>query len=74
MQLCITRVGFNIDVFRDSLREFNRVQKNKGILYIGELPQFNEMENRNYGTSFFKYTILLKNRGIQILIKTELII
>ena len=64
-------VGFNIDVFRDSLREFNRVQKNKGILYIGELPQFNEMENRNYGTSFFKYTIwVLKNRGIQILIKT----
>jgi ubiquinone/menaquinone biosynthesis C-methylase UbiE len=58
-------VGFNDDLVKKSLYEFYRILTDDGILYVGEIPELNEMEGRDYGTSFYKYLIwVLKNRGI----------
>lgn len=58
-------VGFDYYSVKDSLYEFYRVLSRDGILYIGEIPELNEMEGRDYGYSFYKYLIwVLKNRNI----------
>ena len=58
-------VGFNDEQVKKSLQEFYRVLSNDGILYVGEIPELDEMQGRNYGTSFYKYLIwVIRNRGI----------
>ena len=58
-------MGFNDEQVKKSLYEFYRVLSDDGILYLGEMPEMNEMEGRDYGTSFCKYLKwVLKNRGI----------
>ena len=58
-------VGFNDEQVKKSLYEFYRVLSDDGILYLGEMPEMNEMEGIDYGTSFCKYLKwVLKNRGI----------
>lgn len=63
-------VGFDDDLVKNSLYEFYRVLSRDGILYIGEIPELNEMEGRDYGFFFYKYLIwILKNRTIFIFFK-----
>jgi ubiquinone/menaquinone biosynthesis C-methylase UbiE len=58
-------VGFDDDLVKNTLYEFYRVLNRGGILYIGEIPELNEMEGRDYGYSFYKYLIwVLRNRNI----------
>jgi len=58
-------VGFNMELVRKSISEFSRVQSKDSVLYIGEIPETNEMEGRNYGTSFLKYLVwVVNNRGL----------
>lgn len=58
-------IGFNKSIVEESLKEFYKKIKKGGILYVGEIPNKNEMEGRNYGISFFKYLIwATKNRGL----------
>ena len=58
-------IGFKKEIVENSIKEFYKKIKKGGILYIGEIPDKNEMEGRNYGTSFFKYIIwAIKNRGL----------
>jgi len=58
-------IGFDQNLVRNSLREFHRVLRKGAILYIGEIPELNEMDGRNYGTSFILYCLwVLKNRGV----------
>ena len=57
-------VGFDSESVDQSLKEFRRVLKHNGILYIGEIPELNEFSGRNYGTSIIKFLIYyLKCRG-----------
>jgi ubiquinone/menaquinone biosynthesis C-methylase UbiE len=59
-------VGFNSKLVDESLCEFKRVLKPEGFLYVGEIPELNELGDRNYGTSITKYLIWsLKNRGLR---------
>ena len=59
-------VGFSKELVKESIKEFQRVQAHGSILYIGEIPEINEMNDRNYGSSYFLYLRwLLKNRGIK---------
>jgi len=59
-------VGFNSKLVDESLREFKRVLKPEGMLYIGEIPEMNELGGRNYGTSIIKYLIWsIRNRGFR---------
>ena len=59
-------VGFDSSLVNKSLVEFKRVIKKKGYLYVGEIPETNELKNRNYGQSIFKYLIwTLVNKNFQ---------
>lgn len=49
----------------DALGEFNRITKKKGELYIGELPDVNEFQGKNYNESILLWLFwVLKNQGI----------
>mgnify|MGYP006184573593 CR=1 FL=1 len=57
-------VGFSKKLVRDSIKEFQRIQNCGSILYIGEIPEIDEMKDRSYGSSYFLYLLwILKNRG-----------
>ena len=59
-------VGFNEELVKKSIKEFQRIQDYGSILYIGEIPEINEMEDRNYGSSYFLYLLwVIKNRGMK---------
>jgi len=59
-------VGFNPELVDRSFLEFKRVLKTDGILYIGEIPETNELSGRNYGTSITKYMVwTIRNRGLK---------
>ena len=63
-------VGFDFNKIKNSLKEFYRVLSDKGVLYIGEIPEIDEMKDREYGTSFISYCLwVLKNRGTLAMIK-----
>jgi len=58
--------GFNAQTVANSLREFRRVLDPSGVLYIGELPNYDEFEDRLYGTSFSRYLLwVARRRGIR---------
>ena len=52
--------GQTLSDFKKALVEFNRVLKTGGKIYIGELPDVNEMNGKNYGNSLIKWLIYLK--------------
>ena len=57
--------GQNYNDFKKSLKEFNRVLKIGGTVYIGELPDVDEMKGKNYGNSLLQWLIYLKKeRGL----------
>jgi ubiquinone/menaquinone biosynthesis C-methylase UbiE len=48
----------------DALAEITRITKPQGVVFIGELPDKDEMAERPYGNSIFAWLFwLLKNRG-----------
>lgn len=58
--------GFSAQTMSDSLREFRRVLDPSGVLYIGELPNYDEFKDRHYGTSFSRYLLWVTgHRGIR---------
>jgi SAM-dependent methyltransferase len=57
--------GRSIDLARAALAEFNRTTKIGGVLFIGELPDSNELEAKNYGDSITGWLLyVLKNQGL----------
>lgn len=50
-------VGFELKSVKNSFQNFASYQKPGQILYIGEMPINNEMENRSYGLSFKEYML-----------------
>ena len=62
--------GQTLGDFKVALIEFNRVLKPGGKLFIGELPNVDEMKGKNYGNSLFKWLMYLKKeRGFKALLK-----
>ena len=62
--------GQTLSDFKNALVEFNRVLKTGGKIYIGELPDANEMNGKNYGNSLIKWLIYLKKeRGFRSFIR-----
>ena len=56
-------VGFRLENVENSFNNFSNYQKSGQILYIGEMPVNNEMEDRNYDLSFKKYILwCIKNK------------
>lgn len=48
-----------------SINEFYRISKKGGIIFIGEIPDMDELKGRNYGDSIFGWLFwVLRNRGI----------
>ena len=45
-----------------AIKEFNRVMKIGGKLYIGEMPEINELDGKNYGSSVISWLIYLIRR------------
>ena len=48
-------VGFDASAVEASIAHFSNNQKKNGLLYVGEIPQTDELASRNYGLSFKKY-------------------
>jgi ubiquinone/menaquinone biosynthesis C-methylase UbiE len=52
-----------------ALKEFNRIMKTGGTLFIGELPDTDENVGKNYGESILSWLFwVFKNQGVQSLI------
>lgn len=62
--------GQNEEDFKKSIKEIHRILKNKGKFYLGEMPDKNEIEKKNYNDSIIKWLIFsLKNNGFSIFIR-----
>jgi ubiquinone/menaquinone biosynthesis C-methylase UbiE len=54
----------------EALKEFRRIVKDNGYIFIGEMPDRNELENKEYGDSILKWLIwVLKKEGLGSLFK-----
>lgn len=50
---------------KSAIEEFNRVMKIGGQLYIGEMPEINELDGKNYGSSVIGWLIyLIRTKGM----------
>ena len=55
----------------NALSEFNRITKKKGKLYIGELPDVNEFQSKDYDQSILLWLYwVIKNQGISFFFKS----
>jgi ubiquinone/menaquinone biosynthesis C-methylase UbiE len=58
--------GQNIENVQLSLREFYRITKPGGKIFIGEMPETNELEGKDYGSSIISWLVwVLKNEGFK---------
>lgn len=49
-----------------ALKEFSRIIKYSGTLYVGEMPDCDELKNKNYGNSLIAWLLfLLKTDGLR---------
>jgi ubiquinone/menaquinone biosynthesis C-methylase UbiE len=56
----------NLTYVSESLKEFSRITKIDGTIFLGEVPDKDEMIDRNYGDSIILWLIwMLKNRGFK---------
>lgn len=56
-------VGFDANTVEASIAHFSNNQKRDGLLYVGEIPQTDELAGRNYGLSFTKYILYCISKG-----------
>ena len=54
--------GQRLENVKSAIKEFNRVMKIGGELYIGEMPEINELNGKNYGNSLIGWLIYLIRR------------
>ena len=58
-------VGFDSIKVESSIREFKRILKENAVLYIGEIPEFDEFSNVGYGNSLLEHLLYsFKKYGI----------
>lgn len=58
--------GMTMFDLKEALSEFCRITKKRGKLYIGEMPDKNELEGKNYDDSILKWLWwVLKNEGLK---------
>ena len=58
--------GQTIDNVKLALTEFNRIVKTGGTIFIGEMPDSDEMAGKNYGDSITSWLLwVLKNQGFK---------
>lgn len=56
----------NEDIVDKTLEEIYRISKPNALVFIGELPLYNEVEGKDYGNSIIKWLIwTYKNEGIK---------
>jgi ubiquinone/menaquinone biosynthesis C-methylase UbiE len=58
--------GQTVDNVRLALIEFQRITKTGGTIFIGEMPDSNELSGKNYGDSISSWLFwVLKNQGLR---------